>query len=114
MTADKTPATLAVDVLAVMLELDDELQSAANYSGEGCYWSVDDDALLQRSAAARAAVAELIEADEELIAAELGVASYEVMTRYSSRNYRTACYVREREAIARRKRALARVKGESA
>lgn len=52
----------SVDVLAVMLELDDELQSAANYSGEGCYWSVDDDDLLQRSAAARAAVAELIEA----------------------------------------------------
>lgn len=58
MTTDNK--TLAVDVLTVMLELDDELQSAANYSGEGCYWSVDDDDLLQRSAAARDAVAELI------------------------------------------------------
>lgn len=60
-----------VDVLSVMLELDDELQSAANYSGEGCYWSVDDDDLLQRSAAARAAVAELIEAVDKLFGADM-------------------------------------------
>ncbi|MCO7469463.1 hypothetical protein NJG16_05270 [Stenotrophomonas maltophilia] len=102
MTTDKTPATLAVDVLAVMGIAATTLH-ADNYSGTAK--SMD---------AARAAVAELIEADEELIAAELGVAGYEAITRYSSRNYRTACYVREREAIARRKRALARVKGESA
>ncbi|MHC1670479.1 hypothetical protein ACODUO_15065 [Stenotrophomonas maltophilia] len=52
----------SVDVLAVMQELDDELQAAATYSGEGCYWFRHDDVeLLQRSAAARAAVAELID-----------------------------------------------------
>ncbi|HEL3245879.1 TPA: hypothetical protein ACKPX2_000634 [Stenotrophomonas maltophilia] len=50
-----------VDVLAVMLELEDELQSAANYSGEGCYWSRDDDDLLRRSGEARDAVAELMD-----------------------------------------------------
>lgn len=104
MTTDKTPATLAVDVLAV-------IEAAAR-----SLW-VEGEPVNPHAAgliSARAAVAELIEADEELIAAEMGVACYEAMTRYSSRNYRTACYVREREATARRRAALARVKGESA
>jgi hypothetical protein len=100
MTTDNK--TMAVDVLAVMLELDDELQSAANYSGEGCYWSVDDDDLLQRSAAARAAFAELIEADEEYDEAWRDMAG------------RTHTALRREKAGIRRARALARVKGESA
>ncbi|QHJ82150.1 MAG: hypothetical protein [Caudoviricetes sp.] len=102
MTTDKTPATLAVDVLAVM---DDAVEVLLDERSGTTARGLEE---------ARAAVAELIEADEELIAAEMGVAGYEAMTRYSSRNYRTACYVREREAIARRRVALARVKGESA
>ena len=64
MTTDNK--TLAVDVLEVMLELDDELQLIVGREGEGCYWSVDGVDLLQRCAAARAAVAELIEAGERL------------------------------------------------
>lgn len=91
MTTDKTPATLAVDALAAMQELEDELQSAANYSGEGCYWSRDDDDLLRRSGEARAAVAELIEAADQVHNAIRG---YEDWGRLWS--------------------ALARVKGESA
>lgn len=94
MTTDNK--TLGVDVLAVMLELDDELQSAANYSGEGCYWSVDDDDLLQRSAAARAAVAEMLSA---LQVAELAL---------RERGLRACGEYKQIEA------ALARVKGESA
>lgn len=90
MTTDKTPATLAVDVLAAMRELEDELQSAANYSGEGCYWSRDDDDLLRRSGEARAAVAELIEACNHL--------------KRNATNERWAAF----------HAALARVKGESA
>lgn len=58
-----------------------------------------------------AAVAELIEADIEFDSASMDVASYEAVTPYSSRNYRTVCYVRQREAIARRTSALARVRG---
>ncbi|WP_426355628.1 hypothetical protein ACN9MD_09545 [Stenotrophomonas maltophilia] len=101
MTTDNK--TLAVDVLEVLDRL-----VAASCDSKSNYFTEEE---IQ---ACRAAVAELIEADEELIAAEMRVAGYEAMTRYSSRNYRTACYVREREAIARRRAALARVKGESA
>lgn len=100
MTTDNK--TLAVDVLAVMLELDDELQSAANYSGEGCYWSVDDDALLQRSAVARAAVAELIEAVDKLFGADM-----EQCMEMDGKDDQL-------EAVQFAKSALARVKGESA
>ena len=59
----------------------------------------------------RFAVAVLIEADIEFDSAAMDVASYEAVTPYSSRNYRTVCYVRQREAIARRTAALARVRG---
>ncbi len=62
----------------------------------------------------RAAVAELIEADAAFDAAALEVATYEAMTAYPSRNYRTVCYVQYREAVARRKAALARAKGGAA
>lgn len=63
----------SVDVLAVMQELDDELQAAATYSGEGCYWFPHDDVdLLQRSAAARAAIADLIEASSQVYDALAG------------------------------------------
>lgn len=103
MTTDNK--TLAVDVLAVMLELDDELQSAANYSGEGCYWSVDDDDLLQRSAAARAAVAELIEAVDSYRSGESFNEADESWSGYAARRRKE----RDRVDVA-----LARVKGVSA
>lgn len=107
MTTDNK--TLAVDVLAVML---DDAQKAKRHR-----MTVDaeyaDDAE-EESEAARAAVAELIEADTEFDEAAMEVSWYEAKTPYRSRNYRTACYVRQREAIARRTAALARVKGESA
>ncbi|MDZ5813874.1 hypothetical protein U4I65_02335 [Stenotrophomonas maltophilia] len=94
--------TAPVDVLAVMDDaaevlLDERMGSTAS-----------------RLECARAAVAELIEAETEFDEAAMEVSWYEAKTPYRSRNYRTACYVRQREAIARRTAALARVKGESA
>lgn len=101
MTTDNK--TLAVDVLAVMLELDGELQSAANYAGEGCYWyRGDDDDLLQRSAAARAAVANLIEGMDKLFGADM-----EHCMEMDGKEDQL-------EAVKFAKSALARAKGESA
>lgn len=104
MTTDKTPATLAVDVLAAMQELEDELQSAANYSGEGCYWSRDDDDLLRRSGEARAAVAELIEAAGNLRADVF-------LWRLTGNMPNLQMLANDEEALDA---ALSRVKGESA
>lgn len=100
MTTDNK--TAPVDVLAVMEEDADRIDAEF---GEGT-----GDKLRN----ARTAVAELIEADTEFDEAAMEVSWYEAKTPYRSRNYRTACYVRQREAIARRTAALARVKGESA
>lgn len=58
-----------------------------------------------------AAVEELIEADEDLVMAELEVAGYEAITPYRSRNYCTVRYVRKREAIALLRSALSRIRG---
>ena len=92
-----------VDVLAVMDEL------------AGKVWRADDsDPILALADKARAAVAELIEADSAFDAAASEVATYEAMTPYPSRNYRTVCYVQYREAMARRAAALARFKGGAA
>lgn len=56
-----------VDVLAVLDDVTSELIAAAKYWGEGSYWGGEgDQALLDRAAVARAAVADLIEACDSL------------------------------------------------
>lgn len=63
--------TQKVDVLAVMDELSEALQSAGKYMGEGAWFSSGEEAAEFRSMheVARAAVAELIEASHEALAA---------------------------------------------
>lgn len=92
MTTDKTPATLAVDVLAV---INREILRAG-----GVDYSDGRDLI-----AARAAVAELVEADEEYNRArEAWLASPGEHDDFQA----------TRDAWKRRMKALARVKGESA
>lgn len=92
MTTDKTPATLAVDVLAVMDRLQRDWRDESQIVGR---WDSADDL-----AAVRAAVAELIEKVDELIKHTSGC---EALLR-----------VAQTETLSNAKSALARVKGESA